>query len=201
MRSSHGLRRRADGNARSNAVAQQRLPFARRPGASAYVRLTPTPAAASAVRCWRASSDPFFTTGRASARGPDWLSLVHGIVVDSRGVIDVVTRDGHGTTFTVWLPCRRDRATSAEASEAAPRGNGRVGADRRRRAAAHAAHRGDPGEARLPGRLRLTRRADWKRFHRAAALRPGPARPDHARAEGNRPQERSASSARSCRSS
>ena len=48
--------------------------------------------------------DPFFTTkgvGEGTGLG---LSLVHGIVADLGGVVDVETREGAGTTFTVWLP-------------------------------------------------------------------------------------------------
>jgi PAS domain S-box-containing protein len=48
--------------------------------------------------------DPFFTTkglGKGTGLG---LSLVHGIVADLGGAIDVFTAIGAGTTFTVWLP-------------------------------------------------------------------------------------------------
>ena len=48
--------------------------------------------------------DPFFTT-RGAAEGTGLgLSLVHGIVADLGGAIDVRTIVGRGTTFTIWLP-------------------------------------------------------------------------------------------------
>jgi len=55
--------------------------------------------------------DPFFTTkepGRGTGLG---LAVVHGIVEDHRGVVEIQSRVGQGTTVTVWLP----------ASEAEPR--------------------------------------------------------------------------------
>src|SRR5262249_23701501 len=48
--------------------------------------------------------DPFFTTkgvGRGTGLG---LSLVHAIVTDLHGAIDVETAENRGSTFTVWLP-------------------------------------------------------------------------------------------------
>jgi CheY-like chemotaxis protein len=48
--------------------------------------------------------DPFFTTKRIGDGTGLGLALVHGIVADLDGVIDVVTQIGAGTTFTVWLP-------------------------------------------------------------------------------------------------
>ena len=53
------------------------------------------------------------------------LSLVHGIVADSRGAIDVATREGAGTTFTVWLPCSGETAAPAvEDFAELPQGHG-----------------------------------------------------------------------------
>jgi PAS domain S-box-containing protein len=50
--------------------------------------------------------DPFFTTkgvGHGTGLG---LSLVHAIVSDLDGAIDVATAAEKGTTFTIWLPIR-----------------------------------------------------------------------------------------------
>jgi CheY-like chemotaxis protein len=48
--------------------------------------------------------DPFFTTKGVGYGTGLGLSLVHGIVADFAGGIDVMTQAGVGSTFTVWLP-------------------------------------------------------------------------------------------------
>jgi signal transduction histidine kinase/ActR/RegA family two-component response regulator len=69
--------------------------------------------------------DPFFTTkgiGEGTGLG---LSLVHGIVADFGGAIDVTTQAGAGTTFTVWLPASGETPRLlAEPVGDLPRGNG-----------------------------------------------------------------------------
>ncbi|HEV7391033.1 MAG TPA: response regulator, partial [Burkholderiales bacterium] len=69
--------------------------------------------------------DPFFTTkgvGEGTGLG---LSLVHGIVTDLGGAIDVKTRAGVGTTFEIWLPITAEISQPAAAAvRELPRGNG-----------------------------------------------------------------------------
>lgn len=56
--------------------------------------------------------DPFFTTKRASKqRGSGLgLSIVHGIVKDHGGYIDLESEVGKGTTFYVYIPTHREIA-------------------------------------------------------------------------------------------
>jgi PAS domain S-box-containing protein len=69
--------------------------------------------------------DPFFTTkgvGEGTGLG---LSLVHGIVTDLGGAIDVKTQAGEGTSFEIWLPIAGEISTPAkEAVREPPRGKG-----------------------------------------------------------------------------
>jgi PAS domain S-box-containing protein len=69
--------------------------------------------------------DPFFTTkgvGEGTGLG---LSLVHGIVSDLGGAINVTTKAGEGTSFEIWLPVAGEtRVPATEADRALPRGNG-----------------------------------------------------------------------------
>jgi PAS domain S-box-containing protein len=69
--------------------------------------------------------DPFFTTkgvGEGTGLG---LSLVHAIVADLDGAIDIATKVGEGTTFAIWLPVAGQAARPvAETVRDLPRGNG-----------------------------------------------------------------------------
>ena len=69
--------------------------------------------------------DPFFTTKRVGDGTGLGLALVHGIVADFGGVIDVATQLGVGSSFAVWLPAAGPvpRLLVEPAGEL-PRGNG-----------------------------------------------------------------------------
>ncbi len=62
-------------------------------------------AAAELPRIW----DPFWTTKEEGEGTGLGLSVVHGIVTQHGGTIDVETRVGSGTTFTISLPDPRSR--------------------------------------------------------------------------------------------
>jgi PAS domain S-box-containing protein len=69
--------------------------------------------------------EPFFTTkafGKGTGLG---LSLVHGIITDWQGAVELESRDGHGTTFSVWVPtCGETAPPRTEQTAEPPRGNG-----------------------------------------------------------------------------
>jgi PAS domain S-box-containing protein len=69
--------------------------------------------------------DPFFTTKRVGEGTGLGLSLVHGIVSELGGAIDVATHAGEGTKFEIWLPLVGEAANPAiETVRELPRGHG-----------------------------------------------------------------------------
>jgi len=72
--------------------------------------------------------DPFFTTKEVGVGTGLGLSLVHGIVTDLGGGIDVSSRVGEGSTFTIHLPSVSATAAPAAAGDEGegPRGSGQT---------------------------------------------------------------------------
>jgi CheY-like chemotaxis protein len=70
--------------------------------------------------------EPFFTTkpaGRGTGLG---LALVHAVVKEHAGYIDVASELGRGTEFTIWLPRTREEQGAAAPTATAPQGHGQV---------------------------------------------------------------------------
>ena len=71
--------------------------------------------------------DPFFSTKPVNEGTGLGLAVVHGIVVDHGGAIDVESRAGAGTCFRIWLPAARSKADAPALEPSAPlRGDARV---------------------------------------------------------------------------
>jgi len=71
--------------------------------------------------------EPFFTTKNTREGTGLGLAVVHGIVRAHRGVIDLESKVGVGTTFHVYLPMSPDEESTGETeSTPAPRGAGEL---------------------------------------------------------------------------
>jgi CheY-like chemotaxis protein len=70
--------------------------------------------------------EPFFTTKAVNVGNGLGLALVHGIVMDVGGAIDVASTPGSGSTFTVYLPRTGDAPDSNPdpGDHGSPRGHG-----------------------------------------------------------------------------
>jgi PAS domain S-box-containing protein len=94
--------------------------------AGEYVRLTVTDTGSGIPpEAMERIFDPFFTTKNVGEGTGLGLSLVHGIVADLGGAIEVRSKPGEGTCFEIWLPVAGETvAASSEAAGVLPRGNG-----------------------------------------------------------------------------
>ncbi|HET7729808.1 MAG TPA: ATP-binding protein, partial [Usitatibacter sp.] len=70
--------------------------------------------------------EPFFTTKPAGQGTGLGLALVHAVVTEHHGFVDVASRLGEGTTFVVWLPKAEGLPTEEPARGPPPQGHGEV---------------------------------------------------------------------------
>lgn len=71
--------------------------------------------------------EPFFTTRSAGAGAGLGLAVVHGVVAEFGGAIDVQSQTGQGARFTLYFPEGTDAmATPANPTKAAPTGTGQT---------------------------------------------------------------------------
>ncbi|MDM0025155.1 ATP-binding protein [Variovorax saccharolyticus] len=96
--------------------------------AGAYVRLVVSDdGPGMSAEVLQRAFDPFFTTKKVGEGTGLGLSMVHGIVTDLGGAIDIATAPGQGTQVTVWLPVSGEsEAQSPRPEPSWPRGNGQV---------------------------------------------------------------------------
>ncbi len=69
--------------------------------------------------------EPFFTTKEASGGTGLGLASAYGIISQSRGQIDVESRFGEGSAFTIYLPVAREVVADTLPADSAPASRGR----------------------------------------------------------------------------
>ncbi len=130
--------------------------------------------------------DPFFTTkpvGEGTGLG---LSLVHGIVLDHDAALEVDSRSGLGTTFSLYLPLAHGKPAPPPVPAVSPSGAGQtilVVDDEE--SLVHLAEEGPGLPGLRAGRLRGRARGPEGIPCAPAALRRGGERCDHARPAGH----------------
>jgi len=95
------------------------------PGRYARIDIVDSGAGMSAAQVERIF-EPFFTTKPAGSGTGLGLSLVHAIVLDHGAALEVLSRPGEGTTFSVYLPLTTGEPLEDPQPLAVPRGNGEV---------------------------------------------------------------------------
>ena len=108
----------AGGELRISAGVVEGLPAVRRHGPSAgtFVAVSVADSGSGiAPETIQHIFEPFFTTKGLNKGTGLGLSQVHGFAKQSGGEIDVASRLGHGTTFTLYLPVAREGAAEGRA--------------------------------------------------------------------------------------
>ena len=95
------------------------------PGRYARIDIVDSGAGMSAAQVERIF-EPFFTTKPVGSGTGLGLSLVHAIVLDHCAALEVLSRPGDGTTFSVYLPLTTAEPVEDPLPPAVPRGNGEV---------------------------------------------------------------------------
>jgi CheY-like chemotaxis protein len=93
-----------------------------------YVRLTVRDTGVGMEEAvWARIFEPFYTTKLAGEGTGMGLAVVHGIVTSHSGAIDVDSRPGQGTTFTIYLPQIQAAGTEELPPDTpAPQGTGQI---------------------------------------------------------------------------